>query len=182
MLHFFFTHIYHGSVRLAKLCKEAGIPRFLYTSSCSVYGIAKPDYRIHQMQGAVEQELCSLASTGFSPVMFRNATAFGASPVLQRNMNEEGSWSKWCSTLSGYHCKKSVVSLKLLCHGHNNRYDHQNTPFTESSQPVNGFKTLKFSSIRLVHLSPKLKQVDWSSWTLDYRVSRTKTACLLTRG
>lgn len=85
---------YQGSTRLAKLCKEAGISRFLYSSSCSVYGIASqaivsettppnPITAYARCKVLVEDELKKLASEDFSPVMFRNATAFGASPRMR---------------------------------------------------------------------------------------------------
>lgn len=85
---------HRGSTRLAKLCKEAGVSRFLYSSSCSVYGIASQDIVTEASESnpltayakskiLVEQELMKLASDSFSPVMFRNATAFGASPRMR---------------------------------------------------------------------------------------------------
>lgn len=85
---------HQGSTRLAKLCKEAGISRFIYSSSCSVYGIATQDIVSEETEPnpitayakckvLVEQELRKLASDDFSPVMFRNATAFGASPRMR---------------------------------------------------------------------------------------------------
>lgn len=83
-----------GSTRLATLCKQAGIQRFIYSSSCSVYGIASqatvdeatepnPITAYAKCKVLVEQELNKLASDDFSPVMFRNATAFGASPRMR---------------------------------------------------------------------------------------------------
>lgn len=85
---------HRGSARLAKLCKEAGISRFIYSSSCSVYGIASQDIVSEETEPnpvtayakckiLVEQELGELALDDFSPVMFRNATAFGASPRMR---------------------------------------------------------------------------------------------------
>ena len=85
---------HHGSARLAKLCKEAGVSRYLYSSSCSVYGIAteptvseeskpNPLTAYAKSKILVEQELMKLASADFSPVMFRNSTAFGVSPRMR---------------------------------------------------------------------------------------------------
>jgi nucleoside-diphosphate-sugar epimerase len=84
-----------GSLTIAKACKEASVPRFIYTSSCSVYGAA-PDGRERDEQSApnpqtayakckvlVEQEVGALADDRFSPVFLRNATAFGASPRMR---------------------------------------------------------------------------------------------------
>jgi len=85
---------HRGSTRLARLCKEAGVSRYLYSSSCSVYGIASEPIVSEESQPnpltayakskiLVEQELMQLASDDFSPVMFRNATAFGVSPRMR---------------------------------------------------------------------------------------------------
>lgn len=81
-----------GSVRLARIAKESGVRRFLYMSSCSVYGVACGDLPVTeetpvnpQTAYAVCKTLCErdimpMAGPGFSPVFFRNSTAFGASP------------------------------------------------------------------------------------------------------
>lgn len=85
---------HRASARLAKLCKEAGVSRFIYSSSCSVYGVASQDIVTEESDPnpltayakskvLVEQELMNMASDDFSPIMFRNATAFGASPRMR---------------------------------------------------------------------------------------------------
>jgi len=84
-----------GSVALARACKEAGVPRFVYTSSCSVYGAAdegserteesdpNPQTSYAKCKVLVEQSVGALADAHFSPVFLRNATAFGASPRMR---------------------------------------------------------------------------------------------------
>jgi nucleoside-diphosphate-sugar epimerase len=84
-----------GSVALARKCKEAGVPRFVYTSSCSVYGAAddggerfeesapNPQTAYARCKVLVENEVGALAGPRFSPVFLRNATAFGASPRMR---------------------------------------------------------------------------------------------------
>jgi len=86
---------HHGSVTLARACKEAGVPRFVYTSSCSVYGAAEdggerteqsapnPQTAYARCKVLVERDVGALADTHFSPVFLRNATAFGASPRMR---------------------------------------------------------------------------------------------------
>jgi nucleoside-diphosphate-sugar epimerase len=84
-----------GSVNLAKACKLAGVPRFVYTSSCSVYGAAEdgadrteqsapnPLTAYAKCKVLVERDVGALADAHFSPVFLRNATAFGASPRMR---------------------------------------------------------------------------------------------------
>lgn len=82
-----------GSVRLAGLAKDAGVSRFVYMSSCSVYGIAEgivdedspidPQTVYAQCKAMVERDVGAMADDGFSPTFLRNATAFGASPRMR---------------------------------------------------------------------------------------------------
>ena len=78
-----------ASVRLAGLAREAGVKRFLFASSCSLYGVAANDGLL--TEGAafnpitpygeskvlVERDVSQLADDRFSPVFLRNATAYG---------------------------------------------------------------------------------------------------------
>jgi nucleoside-diphosphate-sugar epimerase len=82
-----------GSVRLARLAREAGVSRFVYMSSCSVYGVASgivdetspvdPQTAYARCKLLVERDVSALADDGFSPTFLRNATAFGASPRMR---------------------------------------------------------------------------------------------------
>ena len=82
-----------GSVRLATAAKQAGVGRFVYTSSCSVYGAmppgseyvdettpAQPLTAYAECKVKVEQDVGQMADADFSPCFLRNATAYGASP------------------------------------------------------------------------------------------------------
>ncbi len=83
-----------GSVRLAELAKQAGVRRFVYMSSCSVYGVAtdgditeaspvNPQTAYAECKTFVERDLQPMADDDFSPTFMRNATAFGASPRMR---------------------------------------------------------------------------------------------------
>ncbi len=85
---------HQGSVRLAQLAKRAGVKRFVYMSSCSVYGIASEDFvdeespvnpltAYGECKTLVERDLKAMADDSFSPTFLRNATAFGASPRMR---------------------------------------------------------------------------------------------------
>ncbi|MYZ16892.1 SDR family oxidoreductase, partial [Streptomyces sp. SID337] len=89
---------HHASVRLARLAREAGVRRFLYASTCSVYGAAgggelvaedaplRPVTPYAESKVRVEDDLHALADDDFSPVYMRNATAFGYSPRLRADI------------------------------------------------------------------------------------------------
>jgi nucleoside-diphosphate-sugar epimerase len=85
---------YLASVKLAKLAKQAGVSRFVFSSSCSNYGAGGEDwlneksafnpvtpYGVSKVK--VEQDVSQLADDNFSPTFLRNATAYGVSPRLR---------------------------------------------------------------------------------------------------
>ena len=86
---------HQASLRLAELAKAAGAKRFVYTSSCSVYGVAEgaepmtessptnPQTAYAKCKTLVERDVSALASSDFSPTFLRNATAYGASPRMR---------------------------------------------------------------------------------------------------
>jgi nucleoside-diphosphate-sugar epimerase len=86
---------HRASVRLAQAARTAGVERFLFASSCSLYGASGTDTPLTEEASfnpvtpygeskiRVERDVSELATDGFSPVFFRNATAYGVSPYLR---------------------------------------------------------------------------------------------------
>ena len=84
-----------GTVSARQRAKEAGVGRFVFASSCSMYGAAPGGELVDETAALhpltpyaeskvrAEEALFELADDGFVPVSMRNATAYGASPRLR---------------------------------------------------------------------------------------------------
>ncbi len=100
-----------ATMRLAKLAKEAGVSRFIFSSSCSNYGAAGDDLLTEESafnpvtpygtsKVRVEQDLAKMADDTFIPTYLRNATAYGVSPRLRFDLvlNNLVAWA-YCTKL-----------------------------------------------------------------------------------
>jgi len=98
-----------ASVRLAQMAKQAGVARFVFSSSCSNYGAAAGDILDEEAdlnpvtaygrsKVMVESDLSLLADDDFSPTYLRNATAYGVSPRIRFDivLNNLVAWA-FCS-------------------------------------------------------------------------------------
>jgi nucleoside-diphosphate-sugar epimerase len=86
-----------ASIHLARCAKKAGVPRFLFASSCSMYGKSdsydldetaplQPQSVYARSKIEAEREIAKLADDHFSPAFLRNATAYGYSPMLRLDL------------------------------------------------------------------------------------------------
>lgn len=85
---------FRASVRLAELAREAGVKRFLFSSSCIMYGMSEaavvdetspldPKTTYARSKVMSERAIAELASDDFSPVFIRNGTIYGVSPRMR---------------------------------------------------------------------------------------------------
>src|SRR5947209_18700938 len=88
---------HRGSVHLAELARKAGVKRFVYMSSCSVYGVSEGDDVTEESsvdprtayaicKTLLESDVKQLARKGFSPTFIRNTTAYVASTRMRLDM------------------------------------------------------------------------------------------------
>jgi nucleoside-diphosphate-sugar epimerase len=87
----------NASIRIARLAKKAGVSRYLFAASCSVYGAGQkldldendplnPLTAYAKSKIQTERAVSHLADKDFTPVYLRNATAFGHSPMLRNDL------------------------------------------------------------------------------------------------
>jgi nucleoside-diphosphate-sugar epimerase len=96
-----------GTIALARACREAGVRRFVFASSCSMYGASGTDELLGESaplrpltpyaesKARAEEALAGMAGPDFVPVSMRNATVYGASPRLRLDivLNNLAAWA-----------------------------------------------------------------------------------------
>lgn len=116
-----------ASVHLAKLAKENGVQRFLFSSSCSTYGAAGGDALLNEeaelrpvtpygrSKVLVEEDVAKLADSTFSPTFLRNATAYGVSPRLRFDL-VLNNLVAWAVTTGRIHIKSDGTPWRPIVH------------------------------------------------------------------
>lgn len=115
-----------ASIQLAKLAKAAGIPRFLFASSCSNYGAAGADFLDEQAtfnpvtpyglsKVNVEKALRELADDKFSPTYLRASTAYGVSPLLRFDL-VINNLTAWAITTGRVYIKSDGTPWRPMVH------------------------------------------------------------------
>lgn len=117
---------YHASVKLAKMAKEAGVGRFLYSSSCSNYGASGDEWLTEtspfnpvtpygESKVLSEKDISQLADDNFHPVFLRNATAYGVSPRLRFDL-VLNNLVAWAYTTGKVFLKSDGTSWRPIVH------------------------------------------------------------------
>jgi nucleoside-diphosphate-sugar epimerase len=117
---------HRASVRLGELCKEAGVERFIFSSSCSNYGAGSNDLLTEdgelnpvtpygKSKVMVEEDVAPMGSEHFTPVFLRNATAYGVSPRLRFDL-VLNNLTAWAHCTGKVHLKSDGSSWRPLVH------------------------------------------------------------------
>ncbi len=122
---------HRGSVALAEAARKAGIRRFVYTSSCSVYGAGtgefldettapNPQTAYAECKVLVERDVGNMAGADFCPVFLRNATAYGPSPrmrfdIVINDLSAMAHTAKRIAMISDGSPWRPVVHIQDIC-------------------------------------------------------------------
>ena len=117
---------YKGAVHIARLAKEAGASRFVFSSSCSTYGAGGEEMKTEasefnpvtpygESKVFAERDISAMADDNFSPTYLRNSTAYGVSPRLRFDL-VLNNLTAWAFTTGKVHLKSDGSAWRPIVH------------------------------------------------------------------